>query len=328
MRILRHYRDTPTDCRDAALAIGNFDGLHRGHRAVIAAAMAAARKAGRPAGVMTFEPHPRQFFRPEAPMFRLTPERLKLELLEETGLDLAVVLPFNAQLASLSAEAFVTDVLAEGLGVAHVVTGADFRFGKGRGGDAGLLREMGGRHGFEVSLVKPQGEGDMVFSSTAVRERLAEGDVSGAAEILGYWWRVSGTVVGGDKRGHGLGFPTANIAAPPGFGLGYGIYAVRVRAEGSGYHGAAYFGTRPTFDDGEAVIETFLFDFSGDLYGREIELEFIARLRGDEKFDNSEALKAQMAEDCRRAAVLLAETDRNDPYAAGARGKAGEREKP
>jgi riboflavin kinase / FMN adenylyltransferase len=307
MRILRSYKSIPPALREAALAIGNFDGVHRGHRAVIAAAMAASEDAGAPAGVMTFEPHPREFFKPDAPMFRLTPETVKLELLEEMGLDLAVVLPFNAQLASLSAEAFVTEVLVEGLGVGHVVTGADFQFGKGRTGTPELLREMGGLYGFGVTVVAPQGEGDTVFSSTAIRERLAAGDMPGAAELLGYWWRVSGTVVGGDKRGHGLGFPTANITAPPGFGLARGIYAVRVRAVGIEYHGAAYFGTRPTFDDGDAVIETFLFDFSGDLYGKEIELEFIAFLRGDEKFADGAALKAQMKADCQKAEAILAE---------------------
>lgn len=242
-------------------------------------------------------------------MFRLTPEPVKLELLAEMGLDLAVVLAFDEALASLSAEAFVTRVLAEGLGVSHAVTGADFRFGKGRAGDAAMLRAMGERLGFGVTVIEPVGEGEAVYSSTDARERLIDGDVAGAAEILGYHWRVSGTVTGGDRRGHGLGFPTANIAAPPGFALAHGIYAVRVRAEGGRHDGAAYFGTRPTFDGAEAAIETFLFGFSGDLYGREIELEFIARLRGDEKFEDSEALKARMAEDCRKAEAVLADLD-------------------
>lgn len=314
MRILRSYNHIPADLRGASLAIGNFDGLHRGHEAVISAAMAAGNEAGKPAGVITFEPHPRQFFQPDIPVFRLTSEKVKLELLEEMGLDLAVVLPFNAGLASLSAEDFVSKVLAEGLGVGHVVTGADFRFGKGRKGDADMLRALGDEYGFGVTLVEPKGKGGAVFSSTAIRERLSEGDVAGAAGFLGYWWRVSGTVTGGDKRGHGLGFPTANIIAPPGFDLAHGIYAVRVRAGGKRYHGAAYFGTRPSFDDGEAVIETFLFDYSGDLYGQEIELEFIAWLRGDEKFDTSDALKAQMARDCERAETLLAALEANDPH--------------
>lgn len=312
MHLLHTYADCPEPLKAAALAIGNFDGVHRGHQAVLQA----TRHAGAHCGVMTFEPHPRQFFQPDKPLFRLTPSPLKARLFEALGLDMAVVLPFNAALAALTAEQFVERILVDGLGVSHVVTGEDFRFGKGRTGDPGMLRELGARHGFAVTAVAPQGGGDAVFSSTAIRERLGDGDPRGAASMLGYWWRIAGEVIGGDKRGHGLGFPTANIAAPEGLGLKHGIYAVRVRAGDTRYHGAAYLGTRPSFDDGEAVIETFLFDFSGDLYGREIEIEFIDYLRDDRKFNSSEELKAQMQADCARAEAVLAALEQDDPMKA------------
>lgn len=313
MEVLEGYRHCPGPLKGAALAIGNLDGVHRGHQAVLQAALEAAQAAGAPAGVMTFEPHPRQFFRPDVPLFRLTPEPVKLELFAALGLDLAAVLRFDAELASLGAEAFVREILVDGLGVSHVVTGENFRFGKGRGGDPGVLRELGEKHGFAVTTLAPQGAGGDAFSSSAVRARLAEGDPRGAAEILGYWWRVVGTVTGGDRRGHGLGFPTANIAAPPGFGLKHGIYAARVQVGEASHRGAAYLGTRPSFGAGEAAIETFLFDFSGDLYGRDIEIEIIDFLRGDATFESDDALKAQMRSDCEKAAAILDALERDDP---------------
>lgn len=322
MQILKSYNDPPKALKGAALAIGNFDGVHRGHQAVLAAAVKAGRAEGRPCGVITFEPHPRQFFQPDVPLFRLTPEPLKLRLMAALGLDLAVVLPFDAALASLTAEQFVNTVLVEGLAVRHVVAGSDFHFGKGRKGTPAMLRSLGQKSGFRVTLVEPQGEGEVIYSSTDARQALRDGDPEGAARILGYWWRVSGEVTGGDKRGRWLEFPTANIAVPPGFALRHGIYAVRVWVGGERHHGAAYLGTRPSFDDGAPVIETFLLDYSGDLYGREIELEMIAFLRGDEKFDDAEALKAQMRADCEAAGQILTELDRNDPFAPGLLGGA------
>jgi riboflavin kinase/FMN adenylyltransferase len=318
MQILRSYNDTPEALKGAALAIGNFDGVHLGHQAVLAAAVAA----GRPCGVMTFEPHPRQFFKPDVPLFRLTPEPLKLRLMAALGLDLAVVLPFDASLAALTAEQFVDKVLVEGLAVHHIVAGSDFHFGKGRTGTPDMLRSLGRTCGFEVTLVAPQGEGEVIYSSTDARQALREGDPEGAARILGYWWRFGGAVTGGDKRGRWLGFPTANIAVPLGFALRHGIYAVRVWVGGEPHQGAAYLGTRPSFDDGAPVIETFLLDFSGDLYEQKIELEVIAFLRGDEKFDSAEALKAQMRTDCAAAEQILNELDRNDPFAPGLLGGA------
>ena len=314
MQIIRNSSECPAAPKGSALAIGNFDGVHRGHQAVLKVAMDAANAAGNPSGVMTFEPHPRQFFQPGKPLFRLTPESMKLRLFEALNLDLAIVLDFNAQLSSLPARTFVEEILVEGLGVSHVVTGSDFQFGKGRDGNPDVLRELGEEFGFGVTIVEPQGEAGEIYSSTQVRESLRQGDIRAAAGILGYWWRITGEVIGGDKRGHGLGFPTANIAVPNGLELKHGIYAVRVYVNGARYSGASYLGTRPSFDDGKPVIETFLFDFSDDLYGQAIELEFIDFLRGDEKFDSSEQLVKQMQADCDNASTILGALENNNPF--------------
>lgn len=316
MHVLRDYRNCPAACKGAAIAIGNFDGVHRGHQAVIAAAQAHARRLGAPAGVMAFEPHPRQFFQPDVPFFRLTSLPIKLELFAALGLDMAAVLRFDAALATLTAEEFVSQVLVQGLGLRHAVIGHDFHFGKGRGGNPQVLEALGRRHGFGVSVVEPVGADGTVFSSSQVRALLRAGEPRRAADILGYWWRFSGTVVGGAGRGKGLGFPTANIAVEPGMDLKHGIYAVRATLPGGRAHGAAYLGTRPTFGAGEAMIEVFLFDFEGDLYGQTIEIEVIAYLRGDAGFASTDELKAQMQADCERARALLAEIEADDPMRA------------
>ncbi|MCG8560983.1 MAG: bifunctional riboflavin kinase/FAD synthetase [Hyphomicrobiales bacterium] len=315
MDVVRDHTDVPDRLSGAVLAIGNFDGVHRGHQAVLLRAIEIARDAGTLAGAMVFEPHPRQFFQPDVPLFRLTPEPLKLELFEAFGLDIAVVLGFDAGFAGLAAEDFIGDVLHEGLGVRHVVTGYDFQFGRGRLGTPELLTEMGQRLGFGVTVVEATGEAGGAFSSSRVRQLLQDGSPEAAAEILGYWWRIAGTVAGGAKRGGGLGFPTANFPVADGMALKHGIYAVRVFGAGSRFDAAAYLGTRPTFDDGKPVFEVFLFDFNGDLYGQEIELELIAYLREDARFDSAEDLKAQMQLDCARAREAIARVAADDPMA-------------
>lgn len=303
--------DVPAAAKGASLAIGNFDGVHRGHQALIAEAIAAAKRLAAPAGVMVFEPHPREFFQPREPHFILTPLPLKLARLEALGLDLAVVMTFDAAFAGLSAAEFVSRVLVGELAVRHVVVGYDFFFGKGRKGTPETMRAAGGEHGFGVSVVAPVAEDGEVFSSTAVRLKLAQGDVAGAAHDLGDWWRVKGPVIGGAKRGTGLGYPTANLRLPPGTALAHGIYAVRVDAgDGSERLGAAYIGTRPTFDHGAVLLEVFLLDFSGDLYGREIGVAFIGFVRGDRKFHSEGELKAQMEDDVRVARRMLAAAPR------------------
>lgn len=307
MMVIHGATHVPANARGSVLAIGNFDGVHRGHQALIAEAVAKGRELGRPSAVMVFEPHPREHFHPREPHFRLTGLNQKLALLEHFGIKVAFVIPFDAALAAMSATEFIERILVAGLGVGHVVIGYDFFFGKGRGGTPETMRAAGREMSFGVSVVEPVAEGGEVFSSTAVRLLLAHGDVKDAAGQLGHYWRIAGKVVGGAKRGTGLGYPTANIPMHEGTALAHGIYAVRVHGGGEVHDGAAYLGTRPTFDDGKPVLEVFLLDFVGDLYGRVIEVEFIDFIRPDRRFDGVEALKEQMSADVASARRILAE---------------------
>ncbi len=312
MDVFQGYDNVPPGARGVSVAIGNFDGVHKGHQALIAYAREAGTRLGVRTGAVVFEPHPREFFQPARPLFTLTPLPQKLRLLEIYGVEITFVLPFARALAQMSAEEFVERVLVAGLGVKHVVIGHNFLFGKSRAGNAQQMADLGKALGFGVTVVPPIGNGGEVYSSSAVRAELAQGDVEGAAEMLGHRWKVEGVVQGGARRGTGLGYPTANIALGKGAALAHGIYAVHVDFESRRYQGAAYLGTRPTFDDGSPVLEVFLFDFDGDLYGRRIEVEFVEFLRGDRKFDGLEALKAQMDIDCARAReVLAADTARS-----------------
>jgi len=306
MLVVHGYEDVPAEAHGAALAIGNFDGVHRGHQALLRAAVDVGRGLGAPAGALIFEPHPREFFHPEESHFRVTPLPQKLSLFEAAGLDLAVVLAFDAGLANLTAEEFIARVLVGGLAARHVVIGHDFYFGRNRGGTPDTMRAAGARDGFGVTVIAPVAEDGEVFSSSAIRLHLAQGDVKGATRLLGRTWRVVGEVVGGARRGTGLGFPTANIPLPRGTSLGHGIYAVRVNIGTERHDGAAYLGTRPTYDNGMPVLEVFLFDFDGDLYGQTIEVEFIDFIRADRKFDSNEALIVQMQADVARARDILA----------------------
>jgi riboflavin kinase/FMN adenylyltransferase len=292
--------------RGAVVAIGNFDGVHRGHRSVIDLAMKRAAAAGKPSAVLTLEPHPRSYFRPDVPLFRLTAERDKLRLLASTGLDGAVVLSFNAALAGLPAEQFVADILVGRLGVSGVAIGFDFHFGQGRGGSPAFLTEAGQRYGFPVDVApKLEDEGRPVSSGT-IRTALEAGRVVEAAELLGYPWFASGEVVHGEKRGREMGFPTANLRLDPACGLKHGIYAVRVGIGEARYDGVASFGRRPTFDNGAPLLEVFLFGFSGDLYGQVIDVALIGWIRAEEKFTSIDSLMAQMNLDAERARDALA----------------------
>jgi riboflavin kinase/FMN adenylyltransferase len=292
--------------RGAVVAIGNFDGVHRGHRSVIDLAMKRAAAAGKPSAVLTLEPHPRSYFRPDVPLFRLTDERQKLRLLVATPLDGAVVLSFNAVLAGLPAEQFVADILVGQLGVSGVAIGFDFHFGQGRGGSPAFLTEAGERYGFPVDVApKLEDEGRPVSSGT-IRTALEAGRVVEAAELLGYPWFASGEVVHGEKRGREMGFPTANLRLAPACGLKHGIYAVRVGIGDARYDGVASFGRRPTFDNGAPLLEVFLFGFSGDLYGQVIDVALIGWIRAEEKFTSIDALMAQMNLDAERARDALA----------------------
>jgi riboflavin kinase / FMN adenylyltransferase len=289
----------------AVVAIGNFDGVHRGHKAVIAAAQQRAAVLGRPAAALTFEPHPRSFFHPGEPLFRLTDATTKLRLLAATGLDGAIVLTFDEALANLSAEDFVKRILVERFAVAGAAIGFNFHFGANRAGSPDFLVAEGKRHGFAVDIVPPLRDRGRPVSSRPIREALAGGRLEAAAELLGYPWFLSGTVIHGDKRGRELGFPTANLKPDPSCGLRHGIYAVRAAVGGRRYDGVASFGRRPMFDAGTVLLEIFLFDFSGDLYGETMDVAFIGFLRDEAKFASAEELIRQMQEDARLAREVL-----------------------
>jgi riboflavin kinase/FMN adenylyltransferase len=291
----------------AVVAIGNFEGVHRGHRAVIEVALARGRAlGGRKTAVLTFEPHPRAVFRPDEPVFRLSDEATKLRLLAHTGLDGAIVMRFDAALAALSAEDFVQRILVDRFAVAGVVAGFDFHFGKGRAGSPEFLAEAGRRHGFTVDIVPPFADDGVRVSSGAIRAALGAGEVETAADLLGYPWFVTGEVVHGDKRGRTLGFPTANLRLDPACGLKHGVYAVRVGLGGTRHDGVANFGRRPMFDSGVVLLEVFLFDFTGDIYGATLDVAFIHWIRPELSFASVGELVRRMDEDCGLARAALA----------------------
>ncbi|KTQ95817.1 riboflavin biosynthesis protein RibF [Aureimonas ureilytica] len=298
----------PAPLRGGVVAIGNFDGVHRGHQAVIDTARAIAEAEGRPLICLTFEPHPRTVFRPQAPVARLTPAPMKARLLSALGVEAVVEQPFDLEYASHPAETFVEETLHRDLGAAHVVAGFDFRFGARRHGDLPFLREAGARMGFAVTAVEAfADEGALVVSSSRIREDLMNGDVAAAAGLLGYRWTFEGVIGHGAKLGRTLGYPTANMVLGEDCVLAHGIYAVRLRrADGSLHDGVASFGRRPTFDNGAALFETYLFDFSGDLYGEAASVSLFGFIRGEEKFDSVEALVKRMDRDAEEARALLA----------------------
>jgi riboflavin kinase / FMN adenylyltransferase len=295
--------------KGCVVAIGNFDGVHRGHRAVIGAALARARALGRKAAALTFAPHPRAFFRPQDPLFLLSPEQDKLRLLAGACLDGAIVMRFDAALAATPPQAFVERILVDGMGIAGAAIGFDFHFGQNRAGSPQYLTEQGARLGFAVNVVPPLEDEGRPISSGGVRQALAAGKVVEAAELLGAPWFVSGGVIHGEKRGRELGFPTANIRLDPACGLKHGIYAVRARVGGKMVDGVANFGRRPMFDDGAPLLEVYLFDFADDLYGRTLDISFIGWIRREQKFESIDALKRQMSADAAQAREVLQRTN-------------------
>ncbi len=298
----------PDALKGGVVAIGNFDGVHRGHQSVLRRALDEAEKSNSPALVLTFEPHPRAVFNPDQPVFRITPAHLKAQIIEALGYHSVVEYPFDRDFSQRSAEEFITSILQDWLHASHVVTGFDFHFGKGREGGPAFLMEAGKRHGFGVTLVDAfRDENAGVISSSRIRGCLASGDVSEAAGLLGYRYTIQSEVIHGKKLGRSLGFPTANMVLPLGAGLKPGIYAVRLRrADGTLYDGVASYGHRPTVDsDGEALLETYVFDFEDDLYGEVVSVSLFGYLREELKFDGLDALVAQMERDKEEARALL-----------------------
>ena len=304
---LTHDQPLPEALRGSIVALGNFDGFHLGHQAVVNRAIALGFHERRPVIVATFDPHPVRFFKPDVPPFRLTSLDQRERLFAHAGADAMLVFRFDAELASMDADAFVAEILARRLGVAGVVTGDDFSFGKGRTGDVDLLRKLGEQHGVRAEAVaQVMIDGERV-SSGRIREALAAGDPGTATHLLTRPFAVEAVVERGDGRGHALGFPTANVSLGRYQRPAYGIYAVRVRLDDDSEHsGVASFGVRPTFEEGEEYLETFIFDWDGDLYDRTIEIGLIAYLRPEAKFESVEALVEQMRKDEAEARRLLA----------------------
>jgi riboflavin kinase / FMN adenylyltransferase len=307
MRWLDHRDPIPQALRGAVIALGNFDGFHLGHQAVAGEAIRWAQAEGRPSIIATFDPHPVRFFRPDVPPFRLTTLEQRQELYLAAGATAMLVFHFDADLAGTSAEDFIAKILIDRFGAHGVVTGGDFTFGKGAKGNIDLLRSLGGELGLQSRVVAAVSEGDEVVSSSRIRQALRDGDPQEAARLLTRPFAIRGIVEHGDKRGRVIGYPTANLGVENYLRPKYGIYAVtgRILATGEVLKGAANIGIRPQFEPPKELLEPFFFDFSGDLYGQEIEIAFHHYLRGEAKFDSLEALIAQMDKDCERARRLL-----------------------
>ena len=310
MKLFRHTDDLPADVTGAVVAWGNFDGFHKGHQEVFRQTAAIADDMQAPLAALTTEPHPREFFAPDAPAFRLMSLRNKAHTLETFGVDALFVLTFDQDLASMAADAFVRDLLVGRLGIRHVVTGYDQRFGQGRTGDTDLLVRLGQDLGFGVTIVDPVQHDDHAYSSTQVRTCLREGHPADAADLMGHWWQVEGRVEQGDQRGRTIGFPTANVAWDGYLEPMLGVYAIRATVEDGPhqgtYEGVANLGMRPTFDKDALCFEVHLFDFAGDIYGSHMAVDMVSFIRPETKFDGLDALKAQIAEDCDTARAHLA----------------------
>jgi riboflavin kinase / FMN adenylyltransferase len=305
MRVYRHWQGVDTASRGASVAMGNFDGIHLGHQSVINLARGTA-----PLGVVTFEPHPREYFAPASAPFRLMNAEARANRLAKLGVNVLFELPFDGGLAGLSPEDFASQVLADGLGVSHVVVGSDFCFGKGRSGTAADLKALGQSHGFDVTIAPLIAIDGQEISSTAIRQALTDGRPRDAAAMLGHWHRIDGEVIHGEARGRELGFPTANMSVQGLHLPRLGVYAVKADVltgpQAGSYLGAASLGVRPMFGVNQPNLETFLFDFKGDLYGQHLSIAFVDYLRPEMKFDGLPALIAQMDADCIKARAILA----------------------
>ena len=307
MRWLDHREAMPDPLRGAIIALGNFDGFHAGHQAVAGEAIRWAREEGRPAIVATFDPHPVRFFKPDIEPFRLTTLEQRQELYLAAGATAMLVFHFDAELAGTSAQDYVADILGARLGAAGVVTGEDFTFGKARGGNVGILRDVGAAMGIRTRIVGPVEAGGETVSSSRIRDALRKGDPQEAARLLTRPFAIRGIVQHGDKVGRTIGYPTANLSVESYLRPKFGVYAVtgRILATGQMLKGAANIGIRPQFTPPKELLEPYFFDFQGDLYGQEVEVAFHHFLRGEAAFDSLDALIDQIERDCTQAAELL-----------------------
>ena len=322
MKIFRHYTNLPDACKGSVIVLGNFDGFHKGHQKVIAEGGRVARDMRTTLSVLTVEPHPRLFFNPEQPDFRLTSFRTKAHLMEQFGVDFLFTLPFDRDFSRILAQDFVTEILLKEIGALHVVVGYDSRFGAGRGGGAEVLSWLSEMEQFGLTIVERVMEGDHIYSSTNIRHSLREGQVRIVADRLGHWWHVEDHVRKGDQRGRTIGFPTANLSMEGYIKPKFGVYAVRMLIPGGGpggreeriLDGVANVGRRPTFNKKDVTLEVHLFDFEEDIYEMPVKVEFVEFIREERKFDGLEALKAQIAQDCDVARKLLAKPENQHDF--------------
>ncbi|MGH1352365.1 MAG: bifunctional riboflavin kinase/FAD synthetase [Methyloligellaceae bacterium] len=310
MKTLYSYDAVPNELQNGVMAIGNYDGVHRGHQIILDKVKNISQDNAKPAGLICFSPHPRAHFFPDQPHFYLSTEQRKLKLLQHFGLDLALVLAFNQELANLSAEDFVSRILVDGLHISHIVIGYNFYYGKKRQGTPESLVKFGEKYGFGVTIIPEQKDLTASYSSTRIRDLLRNGQVREAADLLGYWWRVEGTVTSGAQIGTSMGYPTANISLSEGQDLRKGIYAVNAFIDGKRYPAAAYLGKRPTFDNGKTLLEVFIMNYEGNLYNRNLEVEFIDFIRDDQKFVDMESLKLQMDDDVDQIREVLSDFEK------------------
>lgn len=311
MLLLRHHENVPDHAKGAVVTLGNFDGFHKGHQAVLRRAATVAGEIAAPLAVLTTEPHPRSFFSPESSPFRLMGLRTKAHALETFGVDVLFVLSFNRELAEMLAQDFVSKVLIDALGARHFVAGYDYRFGKGRSGNVDVLQQMGAEESIGVTVVEPIAENGDVYSSTLIRRHLRDGQPVAAADLMGHWWTLEGRVEYGEQRGRTIGFPTANLILKDYMQPAFGVYAVRgdiVDGPHAGrFEGVANLGRRPTFGENDVNFEIHLFDFSGDIYGAHLRIDIVDFIRPEQKFDGLEELKHQIERDGIEARRLLAD---------------------
>ena len=308
MRIVRHWQSTPVDAQGAVVVIGNFDGVHLGHRTVIEKGRSIAHALGAPLAVLTFEPHPRQVLAAPDEPFRLTPFRVKARYFAALGVEILYVARFDRAFAAREPVSFVADVVAAGIGARHVVVGHDFAFGRGRAGTVALLSRTGAALGVGVTSIEAAGAGGSIYSASRARRLLAAGDITALPAVLGRFWEIDGRVIAGDRRGRTIGFPTANLRCAGILHPARGVYALWARPEGGGpgwLAAVANLGRRPTFGKTEDLLEVHVFGYAGTLYGRRLRAAFVERVRPERRFDDIDSLRAQIARDCDAARAIL-----------------------
>ena len=312
MKIIKNYRNIEKSDRGSIIAIGNFDGIHNGHKALINNIIELSKTMGKKTGICTFNPHPKNFFANGQTINQITSQELKHEIFKKLGIDILYEIEFNNELSRMSPDEFFNNILIDGLGVSHVTVGSDFKFGHKRSGDSSYLKMLCEAGGISFQSIEKQKDGNsQTYSSSSIRDFISQGDIANTTRFLGYYWFIDGLVIKGQNKGTDMGFPTVNLRLNKSIKLAHGIYATNIYFSGQKYGGASYFGTRPTFDGEEEFLETYIFDFNDDLYGKSVRVEFIDFIRGDMKFSDNIELAKQMEIDCGNVLNKLQNYDKN-----------------